>query len=83
MLEKLSEDYSDKMLINMSVFPGSTNNGPSDVVVEPYNTILSMNSLVQWSKGVFFIENAALYRICQNNLKIKAPSFSDINYLVG
>jgi hypothetical protein len=64
LLDKLSEEYSDKLAINYSIFPGSLNGGPSDVVVEPYNAILTLNSLIESSKACFTIENSALHRIC-------------------
>lgn len=83
LLDKLSEEYSDKLTINFSVFPGSLNGGTSDVVVEPYNSILTLNSLIESSKAVFSIENSALHRICQKNLKIANASFVDINYLIA
>lgn len=47
LLEKLNEDYSDKMNFNFSILPGSTNGGVSDVVVEPYNAVFSINSLIE------------------------------------
>ena len=43
LLEKLSEEYSDKLAFNFSILPGSTNGGVSDVVTEPYNAIMSLN----------------------------------------
>jgi tubulin beta len=63
-LEKLSEEYSDKLNIGFSIFPGSTNGGVSDVVTEPYNSILTLNTLIENCSAVFSIENPALYRIC-------------------
>lgn len=83
LLEKLSEDYSDKLAFTFSVFPGSTNSGVSDVVVEPYNSILTLNSLIESSSATFNLDNSALNRICQNNLKIKQPSFADVNHIVA
>lgn len=83
LIEKLSEEYSDKLITNLSVFPGSLNGGPSDVVVEPYNAIFTLNSLIESSHAVFSVENSALYRICQKNLKIANPSFNDINHLIA
>jgi len=82
-LEKLSEEYSDKLCINFSIFPGSTNGGNSDVVVEPYNSILSLNALIESSSSVFSIENTTLNRICQQNLKLANTSFADVNHLIG
>jgi len=72
-LEKLNEEFCDKINFNFSVLPGSTNGGNSDVVTEPYNTIFSLNQLIENSQAVFPIENRALYRICEQNLKIAHP----------
>jgi len=83
LLEKLSEEYSDKLCFNFSVLPGSTNGGVSDVVVEPYNAVLSLAGLIENSDAVFPIENGALYRICQKNLKIAQPSFQDVNHIIA
>lgn len=83
MIGKLNEEYSDKLNINYSIFPGSTNGGNSDVVVEPYNSIMTLNSLIESSHACFTLENRALLNICQNNLKINNPSFEDINYLIA
>lgn len=79
----MSEDYCDKLSIAYSIMPGSTLGGNSDVVVEPYNSILTLNALIESSHAAFPIENRALYNICQNGLKIKNPSFEDINYLIA
>ena len=75
LLEKLSEDYSDALKFNFSILPGSTNGGVSDVVTEPYNSVLALNQLIENSQAVFPIENRALHRICTNNLKIQNPSY--------
>ena len=83
LLEKLSEEYSDKLCINFSVFPGSTNGGTSDVVTEPYNAILSLNALIESSSGVFGVDNSALNRICMNNLKLTKPTFADTNNILA
>lgn len=83
LLEKLSEEYSDKLCFNFSVFPGSTNGGTSDVVTEPYNSILTLNALIESSQAVFGVENKALNRICMNNLKIQKPSFADVNHILA
>merc|ERR1711935_81245 len=83
LLEKLSEEYSDKLAFNFSILPGSTNGGVSDVVTEPYNAIMSLNQLIENSEAVFPIENGAVHRICQKNLKIAQPSFQDVNHIIA
>ena len=82
-LEKLSEDYSDSLRFNFSILPGSTNGGVSDVVTEPYNSVLALNPLIEFSQAVFPIENKALHRICQKNLKIEAPTYRDVNHIIA
>jgi tubulin beta len=79
----LSEEYSDSLRFNFSILPGSTNGGVSDVVTEPYNSILTLSQLIENSQAVFPIENRALNRICQKNLKIAQPSFRDINHVIA
>jgi len=83
LLEKLNEEYSDKLSFNFSILPGSSDGGISDVVTEPYNAVLSLNTLIENSQASFTIENRALYRICEKNLKINNPSFSDVNHLIS
>jgi len=83
LLERLSEEYSDRLAFNFSIFPGSANGGNSDVVVEPYNAVLALNTLINSSQATFTVENSALNRICQKQLKMKQPSFSDINHIVA
>lgn len=83
MIQKLNEEYADKLNVNYSIFPGSTHGGVSDVTVEPYNSILTINQLIESSHACFAIENRALHNICQNNLKIGDASFEDINFLIA
>jgi tubulin beta len=64
-LDKLQQEYSSKILFNFSVFPGSaSHDSTSDVVVEPYNTLFSLKSLIESSHMALPIENKSLYRIC-------------------
>lgn len=83
LLERLSEEYSDSLKFNFSILPGSTNGGVSDVVTEPYNAVMSLNQLIENSQACFPIENGALHRICQKNLKIQKPSFQDVNHIIA
>lgn len=83
LMERLSEEYSDKVMFNFSIFPGSASQSTSDCVVEPYNSVLTMNTLIECSDATFTIDNSALYRICNNNLKIPQPTFGDINHIVS
>lgn len=80
LLCRLYDEYPDILLMNASVFPSTQ---VSDVVVEPYNTILSMAYLVDYSNGVFCIDNEALYKICMNKLKVDRINYNTINQLIA
>ena len=64
LLERLNEEYADKLSFNFSILPGSTNGGNSDVIVEPYNSVLALNALIEHSHATFTVENSALNRLC-------------------
>lgn len=55
----------------------------SDTVVEPYNSTLSVHQLVENTDETFCIDNEALYDICFNTLKLKNPTYGDLNHLVS
>jgi tubulin beta len=60
LLQKIKEEFPDKLSFNFSVLPSP---GQSNVVVEPYNAILSMFHLIEDSDGTFVMENEALIRL--------------------
>ena len=50
----------------------------SDVVVEPYNAVLSTHQLVENSDMTFCFDNEALYDICHRNLDIGRPTYTNL-----
>ncbi|EMG46980.1 TUB4 Tubulin gamma chain [Candida maltosa Xu316] len=61
-LELLSDRYGHKKLLNtFSIFP--SNEGTSDVVVQPYNTILTLKRLIDYSDATFVFHNDSLNQI--------------------
>ncbi|GJE85546.1 tubulin beta chain [Phanerochaete sordida] len=79
-LSKFREEFPDRMLATFSVLPSPK---VSETVVEPYNALLSVHQLVENSDLTILIDNEALYNVCTSTLKIKAPSFEDLNILVS
>ena len=55
----------------------------SETVVEPYNALLSVHQLVENSDMTLCIDNEALYEISQRTLKVKQPTFDDLNTVVS
>jgi len=89
-LEKLADRYPKKLVQTYSVFPNQeTNNdgslgvGVSDVVVQPYNSMLTLKRLTQCADCVVVLDNTALNRIASERLHIQNPTFTQINELVS
>eukprot|EP00088_Acartia_fossae_P006268 TRINITY_DN12894_c0_g1_i1.p1 TRINITY_DN12894_c0_g1~~TRINITY_DN12894_c0_g1_i1.p1 ORF type:complete len:448 (+),score=28.59 TRINITY_DN12894_c0_g1_i1:93-1436(+) len=80
LISKIREEYPDRMMCTFSVVPSPK---VSDTVVEPYNATLSVHQLVENSDETYCIDNEALYEICLHTLKLRDPSYGDLNHLVS
>uniref|UniRef100_A0A8D2HII2 Tubulin gamma chain n=2 Tax=Urocitellus parryii TaxID=9999 RepID=A0A8D2HII2_UROPR len=81
LLERLNDRYPKKLVQTYSVFPSQDE--MSDVVVQPYNSLLTLKRLTQNADCVVVLDNTALNRIATDRLHIQNPSFSQINQLVS
>lgn len=81
LLEKLNDRFPKKIIQTYSVFPNQYET--SDVVVQPYNSLLTLKRLVLNADAVVVLDNTALNRIAVDRLKIPNPSFSQTNSLVS
>ncbi|KNE70090.1 tubulin gamma chain [Allomyces macrogynus ATCC 38327] len=81
LLEQLSARYPKKLVQTYSVFPN--NEETSDVVVQPYNSMLSLKRLTLHADSVVVLDNAALNRIASDKLHITNPTFTQTNQLVS
>lgn len=77
LLETLSDRYSKKLIQTYSIF------GASEVVVQPYNTMLTLKRLIQNSDANIVFDNNSLMTIASKNLKVASPSYNDINKLIS
>ena len=80
LLSKIRDNFPDRVLANYTVFPSPR---VSDVVVEPYNAILSINQLLENSDQTSVIDNEALFNISHNILKQNKPKYSDLNWVIS
>lgn len=80
-LELLSDRWNKKLIQTYSVFPNQ--NDSSDVVVQPYNSLLTLKRLTLHADAVVVLDNTALDRIAVERLHIDNPSFAQINSLVS
>ena len=80
LVSKIREEYPDRIMTTYSVVPSPK---VSDTVVEPYNATLSIHQLLENADQSFTIDNEALYDICFRVLKLKRPTYGDLNHLVS
>eukprot|EP00922_Rhytidocystis_sp_ex-Travisia-forbesii_P008622 GHVS01012638.1.p1 GENE.GHVS01012638.1~~GHVS01012638.1.p1 ORF type:complete len:508 (+),score=92.18 GHVS01012638.1:128-1525(+) len=82
LLEMLNDRYPKKLIQTYSVFPLLTTES-SDVVVQPYNSVLTLKRLTLNADGVVVLDNTALNRIAVDRLKLQNPTFQQTNALVS
>lgn len=91
MLEVLQDRYTSKKIITTnSIFP--SNEKTSDVVVQPYNSLLTLKRLIEFSNATFVFHNDALNNIentvfnqggLQDRDLSNATSFQGTNKLIA
>lgn len=72
MLERLSDRFPNKLLQTYSVFPNQEE--ISEVVVQPYNSLLTLRRLITAADSVVVLDNTALNRIACERLHIEVKS---------
>lgn len=80
LLNKVREEYPDRMIATFSVFPSPK---VSDTVIEPYNMVLAANQLIESSDITTCLDNEALFKICTSELKLSTPGHKDLNALIA
>ena len=80
LINRLRETFEDSIIATVSVFPSSLESNHSH---EPYNPVLSMQSLIENADLTFCIDNQALYNICVRLLGLRNPTNADLNHLIA
>jgi len=81
LLDRLSADYGRKKpKLDFCIYPSPK---VSTSVVEPFNTVMSTHSLLEFADVAFMFDNEAIYDICKTNLKIKKPNYAHLNQLIA
>ena len=84
LLEQLCDHFPKKLIQTYSVFPSwGSDHTSSDVVVQPYNSILTLKRLTLNADAVVVLDNTALNRIATEKLRISNPSVDHLNSLVA
>ena len=74
LLEALNDRFPKKLIQTYSVFPND-----NDVVIQPYNCVLTMKRLTLNADAVVVIDNCALTQMVTERLKLKDPSVAQQN----
>ena len=80
LMHNLSLEYNKKTKLEFTIFPSPH---ISTAVVEPYNSILATHSMLDHADCTFMMDNESIYEICQNNLDIERPSYTNLNHLIS
>lgn len=81
LMERLADHFPKKLIQTYSVFPNQDE--ISDVVVQPYNSMLTLRRLTTAADSVVVLDNTALNHIACDRLHIQNPTFTQINTLVS
>ncbi|XP_059004911.1 tubulin delta chain isoform X3 [Mustela lutreola] len=77
--QKLQDQYSNSLKMNHIIWPYGT----GEVIVQNYNSILTLSHLYRSSDALLVHENDAVHKICAKLMNIKQISFSDINQVLA
>jgi tubulin alpha len=80
LLERLSVEYGKKPKFGYTVYPSPQ---VSTAVVEPYNAVLATHALLEHTDVAAMLDNEAIYDVCQRNLNVDRPSYSNLNRIIG
>jgi tubulin gamma len=80
LLELINEKYSKKLIQTYSVFPNLTT---SDVIPQPFNSVLTLKRLVLNADCVVVFDNTALDSIAVERIKLNSPTQEQTNSLVA
>lgn len=74
----LRDAFQESFIVNQVIWPYST----GEVILQNYNTVLSLSHLYQSSDGITIFQNDHLNKICTRLLNMKDVSFDDVNKVV-
>ncbi|XP_013868259.1 tubulin delta chain isoform X1 [Austrofundulus limnaeus] len=75
----LRDIYPGSFILNHLTWPYGT----GEVIVQNYNSVLTLAHLYQLSDAILVHENDVVHKICSQLLNIKPISFSDINGVIA
>ncbi|KAH7707146.1 alpha-tubulin [Aphelenchoides avenae] len=80
LMERLQVEYSKKCKLEFCVYPAPQ---VSTAIVEPYNSLLTVHTTLEYSDVSFLVDNEAIYQIAKKNLEIHRPTYTNLNRLIA
>uniref|UniRef100_A0A7N4PNZ4 Tubulin delta chain n=1 Tax=Sarcophilus harrisii TaxID=9305 RepID=A0A7N4PNZ4_SARHA len=77
--QNLRDTYPNSFIINQIIWPYGT----GEVIVQNYNSVLTLSHLYRSSDALLVHENDVVYKICAKLMNIKQISFRDINQVIA
>eukprot|EP01083_Nonionella_stella_P176849 619962_1 len=74
----IKQEYYDRIITSYTVYPSSGGRA-SDIVIEPYNMMLSLPSLLKYHDVNCALDNETLYDISTRLFHHEFPAFKDLN----
>uniref|UniRef100_A0A8C5LX69 Tubulin delta chain n=1 Tax=Leptobrachium leishanense TaxID=445787 RepID=A0A8C5LX69_9ANUR len=75
----LRDAYPDSFLLNQVIWPYGT----GEVIVQNYNSILTLSHLYHSSDAMLVHENDIVHKICSQQMNVKQISFQDVNKVIA
>lgn len=77
--QKLQDQYSSSLKMNQVIWPY----GMGEVIVQNYNSILTLSHLYRSSDALLIHENDVVHKVCAKRMNIKQISFRDLNRVLA
>uniref|UniRef100_A0A4X2L234 Tubulin delta chain n=1 Tax=Vombatus ursinus TaxID=29139 RepID=A0A4X2L234_VOMUR len=77
--QNLRDAYPNSFIINQIIWPYGT----GEVIVQNYNSILTLSHLYRSSDALLVHENDVVHKICAKLMNIKQISFRDVNQVIA
>lgn len=79
-LQQLSQEFTKVSILEFVLFPSPV---LSNIIVEPYNTVLATHASGEYQDLAFIMDNEAMYDILCEKLDISRPTFTNVNRIIG
>mmetsp|Transcript_8227 Transcript_8227/g.16202 ORF Transcript_8227/g.16202 Transcript_8227/m.16202 type:complete len:336 (+) Transcript_8227:3576-4583(+) len=79
-LNSLADTMPGSTVLDFPVFPCPQ---LSNSVLDPYNSTLLLNSVLEKATAAVWLDNEALFEMCRRYFNIESPEFSDMNELIA